>query len=270
MSKNEPGDFAEVLALEQLAADLFVGHSPQAGRQRVYGGQVVAQALRAAQLTNDSDHVVHSLHGYFIRAGDETRPIVFDVDRIRDGRSFSTRRVVARQTGGAIFNLSASFHRSEPDVEIDGSPANLDVPGPQECEGDDWDEISAVRLIPPQLLEPGHTMAWIKVTSSGDLSGVRDAGYLALAYSSDHIPMGAIRSAHPSGRPWEDFMSASLDHSIWFHRAPRVEEWLLHDLHFQSLRGSRGVAHGTIHNTDGVLVATVAQEGLLRPRKDWV
>lgn len=221
----------------------------------------------AAQLTNESDHVVHSLHGYFIRAGDESKPIVFDVDRIRDGRSFSTRRVVARQAGGALFSLSASFHRPEPDVEIDGKAVNLDVPGPEECIDDDWDRISGVREVPDRFLEPGHSMAWIKLARPGDLDPVASSGSLAVAYCSDHIPMGAIRRAHPSGGAWEDFMGASLDHSIWFHREADPEEWLLYEMHLQSLRGSRGVAHGTVHDASGRLIATVAQEGLLRPTK---
>ncbi len=259
--------FSDLLCLEELAADLYLGHSPQLGRQRVYGGQVVAQALMAAQLTNDADHLVHSLHGYFIRAGDESKPIVFDVDRIRDGRSFSTRRVVARQAGGAIFNLSASYHRAEPDVEIDGMAVNLDVPPPEECVDDDWDRVSEVREIPSELLDAGQTVAWVKIARPGDLSSVTDPGSLAMAYCSDHIPMGAIRSAHPSKGAWDDFMGASLDHSVWFHRQPNPEEWLLYDMRLQSLRGSRGVAHGTVHTAAGKLIATVAQEGLLRPRK---
>lgn len=267
MTSPSPATFAELLDLEQLAADLYIGHSPKFGRDRVYGGQVVAQALRAAQLTNESEHKVHSLHGYFIRAGDESKPIVFDVDRIRDGRSFSTRRVVARQSGGALFNLSASFHRSEPDVEIDGKAVNLNVPGPDECLDDDWDRISGVREIPEHLLDSGHSMAWIKIARPGDLGSIPDVGSLALSYCSDHIPMSAIRRAHPSGGAWEDFMGASLDHSIWIHREADPEEWLLYEMHLQSLRGSRGVAHGTIHSASGQLIATVAQEGLLRPAK---
>ncbi len=259
--------FGDLLALEELAADLYVGHSPQLGRQRVYGGQVVAQALMAAQLSNDADHLVHSLHGYFIRAGDETKPIVFDVDRIRDGRSFSTRRVVARQAGGAIFNLSASFHRDEPDIEIDGMAVTLDIPSPEDCVDDDWDRVSEVREIPSKFRDVGQTMAWVKIARPGDLTSITDPGSLAMAYCSDHIPMGAIRSAHPSQAAWDDFMGASLDHSVWFHRQPDPEEWLLYDMRLQSLRGSRGVAHGTVHTAAGKLIATVAQEGLLRPRK---
>lgn len=267
MTIPSPKNFGELLDLEEIAADLFVGHSPQKGRIRVYGGQVVAQALMAAQLTNEAEHQVHSLHGYFIRAGDETKPIVFDVDRIRDGRSFSTRRVVARQAGGAIFNLSASFHRAEPDAEIDGQTADFNIPGPDELTGEDWDDMSSVRMIPEDQLEPGHTKAWIRVEKLGDLSRLRDAGQLCMAFSSDHIPMGAIRSAHPSGLEWEEFMGASLDHSLWFHRDPEPGEWLLYDMRLQALRGSRGVAHGTVHNRAGDRIATVAQEGLLRPVK---
>lgn len=257
-------DLCELLDLEQLAADLFLARSPIRGRQRVYGGQVVAQALAAATRTLDSaDHRVHSLHGYFIRPGDETRPIVLDVDRIRDGRSFSTRSVVARQAVGAIFNLSASFHRDEPDVDVAPWAPDLGVPDPESLPRADWDDNSDVRPIPTE--ERGRARAWIRTARPDPLP---DAAWLhacALAYGSDHIPMDAVFSGHPRGAVWDDFMGASLDHSLWFHRPVRAEQWLLYDLKLQSLQGSRGVAHGTVHTADGVLVATLAQEGLIRP-----
>ncbi len=260
----EPSDFRELLELEEIAADLFVGYSPIKGRERVYGGQVVAQALTAAHLTVGANHRIHSLHGYFIRPGDETSPIVFDVDRIRDGRSFTTRRVVARQSGGAIFNLSASFHKDEPDIEFSRSVAALDdVKPPEECIAEDWDDLSEIRMVPDT--ESGRAMAWIKIARPANLEDATATEHAtALAYCSDHIPMDAIRRGHPSTGDWETFMGASLDHAVWFHRPARGDQWLLFDMRLQSLQGSRGVAHGTVHDQSGALIATIAQEGLLR------
>lgn len=267
-ASQPPTTFTELLNLDEVAADLFIGLSPLKGRPMVYGGQVVAQALWAATKTVPPEHTVHSLHSYFIRAGDEKRPIVFDVDRIRDGRSFSTRRVVARQAGGAIFNLSASFHKSEPDVQFAKPTPALDVASASECEGRPWDDISEVRTVPDT--EPGRVIAWIKIAKpkqlpTPDNPAGRACHAAALAYCSDHIPMGAIRSGHPSTADWEGFMGASLDHTVWFHRPTRADKWLLFDMQLQSLQGSRGVAHGTVHSSNGELVATIAQEGLLRP-----
>jgi acyl-CoA thioesterase II len=259
-------DLCDLLDLDELASDLFVARSPVLGRERVYGGQVVAQALAAAMRTlTSAQHRVHSLHGYFIRAGDETRPIVLDVDRIRDGRSFSTRSVVARQAGGAIFNLSASFHRDEPDVDVAPPVPDLDVPGPAGLERADWDDISDVRIVPTQ--DRGRARAWIRTVRPDRLPGDDRVHACALAYGSDHIPMDSIFAGHPSGADWTEFMSASLDHAVWFHRPTRADQWLLYDLKLQSLQGSRGVAHGTVHTADGVLVATLVQEGLVRPHR---
>lgn len=265
MTPGGDPDLCELLDLDEIAGDLFVASSPIRGRERVYGGQVVAQALAAAIRTLDAvDHRVHSLHGYFVRPGDESRPIVLDVDRIRDGRSFSTRSVVARQAMGAIFNLSASFHRDEPDVDVAPPLADLDVAQPQTLPREDWDSVSDVRLIPS---EPGRARAWIRSSRPDPLPDTAWLHACALAYGSDHIPMDAIFSGHPCGARWDDFMGASLDHAVWFHRPTRADQWLLFDLKLQSLQGSRGVAHGTVHTSDGVLAATLAQEGLIRPSR---
>lgn len=254
--------FLDLLDLEELAADLYSARSPIMGRTRVYGGQVVAQALEAARRTVDPDQHVHSLHGYFIRSGDENKPIILNVDRIRDGRSFSTRRVVAQQAGGAIFNLSASFHRSEPDEEY-ARPVDLsDVPPPEACELEVWDDISPIYLVPDTPM--GRAKAWCKIAIPERLPDDADLHAIAVAYVSDHIPMDSIRSGHPGTEEWDSFMGASLDHSVWLHRPVRADEWLLFDMQLQSLRGSRGTSHGTITTADGLLVATVAQEGLLR------
>ncbi|MEZ5377033.1 MAG: thioesterase family protein [Acidimicrobiales bacterium] len=259
-----PTNLVELLELEQLAAGLFLGRSAARGRERVYGGQVVAQALTAARSTVPDDHKVHSLHGYFIRAGDETVPIVFDVDLIRDGRSFTTRRVVARQPGGAIFNLSCSFHRDEPDVEFSRAVADLAVPPPDECIHEEWDDISDVRTVPGT--EPGRAIAWIRNALPDRLPDDPWVHTAAMVYASDHIPMDAVWSGNTEAQGYGEgtHMGASLDHSVWIHRESRADEWQLYDMRLQSLQGSRGVAHGTVHSADGVLIATVAQEGLLR------
>ncbi len=268
MTGSGPDNFIDLLELDQVAADLYIGHSPLKDRERVYGGQVVAQALAAATASlTATDHAVHSLHSYFIRSGDETKPIVFDVDRIRDGGSFSTRRVVARQAGGAIFNLSVSFHRDEPDAAYSASSAPENVPPPEDCIVEDWDDISAVRMVPD--MPTGQAMAWIKIAIPEQLGGLdthagRALHAAGMAYCSDHIPMDAVRSGHPSTDDWDTFMGASLDHAVWFHRPTRADEWLLFVLHLQSLRGSRGVASGSVYDQAGDLVATITQEGLLR------
>ena len=259
-------DLGDLLELDELASDLFVGRSPIKGRERVYGGQVVAQALAAALRTLETDeHRAHSLHGYFLRPGDESRPIVFDVDRIRDGRSFTTRSVVARQASGAIFNLSASFHRDEPDVDVAPPVPDLDVPAPETCERADWNDISDIRIVP--TTDTGRARAWIRTVRPAILPDAAWVHTCALAYGSDHIPMDAIFAGHPSGTTSDRFMSASLDHAVWFHRPTRADQWLLYDVRLQSLQGSRGVAHGTVHTTEGVLVATLVQEGLVRLRR---
>ncbi|MEZ5229574.1 MAG: thioesterase family protein [Acidimicrobiales bacterium] len=193
-----PTNLVELLELEQLRGGLFLGRSAARGRERVYGGQVVAQALTAARSTVPDDHKVHSLHGYFIRAGDETVPIVFDVDLIRDGRSFTTRRVVARQPGGAIFNLSCSFHRDEPDVEFSRAVADLAVPPPDECIHEEWDDISDVRTVPGT--EPGRAIAWIRNALPDRLPDDPWVHTAAMVYASDHIPMDAVWAATPRRR----------------------------------------------------------------------
>jgi acyl-CoA thioesterase II len=164
---------------------------------------------------------------------------------------------------GAIFNLSASFHRDEVDVDVAPPVPDLDVPGPEGLEREEWDTVSDVRVVPTD--ERGRARAWVRCSRPEKLP---DDGWVhacALAYGSDHIPMDAIFAGHPRGSAWDDFMGASLDHAVWFHRPVRGEEWLLYDVRLQSLQGSRGVAHSTVHTTDGTLVATLVQEGLIRP-----
>lgn len=254
------------LELEPHGADTFVGESPEYPWGRIYGGLVVAQALAAATATVDPEHHVHSLHAYFILGGVVTEPVRYEVDRIRNGRSFSTRRVVARQSAGAILNLSASFQRLEteqPDLQAIEAP---DAPDPETVPQSEWEAGFDYREVEFPAGE-GRSLAWARY--QGELSDDPRDHAAALAYLSDGNPMDAIFNLHPvkaEQDAWhETFVSASLDHSVWFHRPVRADEWVLFDLRSPTIGGSRGVARGEMFQ-DGVLVATVVQEGLLRVR----
>ena len=253
------------LELEPHGADVFVGVSPDYPWGRIYGGLVVAQALRAATRTVDPEHRVHSLHAYFILGGVPSEPVRYEVDRIRNGRSFSTRRVVARQSGGAILNLSASFQRDEDAPLVQGVDAPS-APAPHKVARSDWDAGMDYREVLPNP-SPGRSLAWARYDA--DL-GDDDAEHAcALAYLSDGNPMDAVFHRHPvkavEGEFHETFVSASLDHSIWFHAPVRADEYLLFDLTCPIIGGSRGIARGEVFQ-EGRLVASVAQEGLLRLR----
>ena len=261
-------DFVTLLALEAHGPDVFVGISPEYPWGRVYGGQVVAQALRAAQSTVDSDHLVHSLHAYFIRGGTSDEPIRYEVDRIRNGRSFVTRRVVARQSDGAILNLSCSFqvHEEQADVQESTLPADVGEPGSGVVE--DWDLLG--RRIAHR--STGRSAIWLRVRDDLGDDPVMQA--CALAFTSDDIPTDSVGSTHPRiDEVHEDdigygdvFIGASLDHAIWFHRPLPVDEWLLHDHRSHGLANARGLSVGEVFAPSGAHVATVAQEILIRER----
>ena len=256
-----PATFLELMDLEKVAEDFFVGQSPHYPWGRVFGGQVVAQSLRAAAATVNPEHRVHSLHAYFLLAGEVGKPILFQVERLRDGRSFSTRRVVARQDGGVILNIDLSFQRVEPEVDIQETNLPFDVPLPDELPISDWGAMGFTREIPPT---PGSAISrvWMKVHQELPNDPVLHA--CGLAYLSDHNPLDAIILSHPSGQNWESMMTASLDHAVWFHRRPKADEWMLFDMRGHGLTNARGMATGAIHSLSGVHLATVAQEGLVR------
>jgi acyl-CoA thioesterase-2 len=262
-------DFKTLLTLESHGPDVFVGVGPRYPWGRVYGGQVVAQALRAAFETVPEDHRVHSLHSYFIRGGDCEEPIRYEVDRIRNGRSFITRRVVARQSVGPILNLSASFQIREEQADVQECTMPADLPGPEALESDDWSEILERRVIPTQ---GARAASWLRVV--GPLGEDPVAQACALAYASDDIPTEAASKSHPlhptltqDPESWgQTFIGASLDHSIWFHRPGRNDDWMLHDFQGQGVVGGRGLTIGQVFGRDGVHVATVAQEILIRER----
>jgi acyl-CoA thioesterase-2 len=269
------------LDLEELDVNLYRGDNPgERHNQRVFGGLVGAQALRAATLTVESDHAPHSLHGYFLRGGKPGRPIVFHVDRIRDGRSFTTRRVVAVQFGEAIFNLTASFQRPEDDPTDYQVGAPADLPPPDEVpDRKPRDDVHArwLKQSPFQTKElgPGKTdehgvyastrRVWFRAKSPLPDDPLLHA--CALTYATD---MGALTAAVVPvfGDDWKaafgKIMSASLDHAVWFHRPIKVDQWHYYDLHAVSNQNSRGLVRGTIHDQSGALVASMTQEALIR------
>lgn len=255
-------DFATMMTLEAHGPDTFVGVGPGYPWGGLYGGQIVAQALRAAASTVDRGLGVHALHAFFIRRGDTAEPIRFEVDRLRNGRSFVTRSVVARQSTGAILNMSASFQAAEasPDVQAVEAPAVAPAEG---LEDTSWSPMFARRY--PMPRRGGRTVGWLRMLEAVGEDPVLQA--CALAYTSDDLPTEAVMALHPdfaADGTDEGWMSASLDHAIWFHRPVRAEDWLLQDFWCKGLVNSRGLALGRIFTPDGVHVATVAQEVLLR------
>jgi acyl-CoA thioesterase-2 len=261
-------DFATMMQLEEHGPDVYVGVGPRYPWGGLYGGQIVAQGLRAGAATVEDHFRVHSLHAYFIRRGDDKEPIRFEVDRLRNGRSFATRRVVARQAVGAILTMEVSFQVDEAghDVQIASLP---DVPSPEEVQGDTWTPMFERRFAAPRNSAPGRGVAWMRMVDAIGPDPVLQA--CALAYLSDDIPTDAVVALHPD-RPLADgieafdldFMSASLDHAIWFHRPLAADEWHIHDFASHGYLSSRGLAIGHVLTLDGTHVATVAQEVLLR------
>lgn len=268
-------DLSKLFELEPHGPDTFVGIGPRYPWGGLFGGQIVAQALRAAAITVDSEQQVHSLRAYFIRRGDHTEPIRFEVDRIRNGRSFSTRRVVARQAIGAILNLEASFHAPEDTADVQTVPMALSVPPPDDLASDAWSDAFDRRTVPRDDLPDdertgtGRAAAWMRVVA--DLSAIPTFDQLLhrcwLAYMSDDMPAETVRAAHPDFAGDDDHghtFTASLDHTIWFHRAFRADEWHLYDFSCHGFTGARGLGVGHVFTTDGTHVATVAQEVLMR------
>lgn len=276
-------DLLTVLDLEPLEHNIYRGHSRDIGTGRIYGGQVLAQSLVAASRTVDEDRPIHSMHGYFILPGDLTAPVVYFVDRLRDGGSFATRRVTAIQHGRAIFNMSASFHREESGVEH--QTPMPDVPGPEgltpEVEllrgmqdripdhlrevltQDRPLDIRPVDPVDPFDPEPHPPIRHVWVRARGEVSEPLDH-YAILAYASDYGLLGAALQPHGITFRRSNIMVASLDHAIWFHRSFRVDQWLLYAMESPTTGGARGFARGSFYTRDGVLIASTAQEGLVR------
>jgi acyl-CoA thioesterase-2 len=273
-----------LLDLEPIEVNIFRGVSPDEDRQRVFGGQVAGQALVAAGRTVERGHV-HSLHAYFLRPGDPSVPILYEVDRIRDGRSFTTRRVVAIQHGRAIFNLSASFHVDEPGFEhqvpmpdvppAESFPTWQERMAPWKDAMGDW--YSRPRPIDLRWVEdvdenPFHRRR--AVTEPVQRVWLRAAGSLpddpllhacVVAYASDLTLLDTALLPHAREVGHEQFMMASLDHAMWFHRPFRADDWLLYHQTSPAASSARGLAQGSIFRRDGDLAVTVIQEGLIRP-----
>ncbi|MDV6012929.1 acyl-CoA thioesterase II [Haloechinothrix sp. LS1_15] len=270
-----------LLDLEKIEENIYRGFSPEHSPVRVFGGQVAGQALVAAGRTVPSERGVHSLHAYFIRGGDPSVPILYQVDRIRDGRSFTTRRVVAIQHGKAIFSLSASFQVAEEGIEhateMPGVPDPESLPTLQERLGDFADQLGVharrrpidLRYVndPPWVTREdggraGRNQVWMR--ADGLLPDDELLHVCVLTYASDMTLLDSALARH--GVYWEmdKVLGASLDHALWFHRPFRADEWLLYDTESPTASGSRGLATGRFFSRDGRLIATVVQEGLLR------
>lgn len=279
-------ELIDLLDLETIDVNLFRGTQPDTLLQRVFGGQVAAQALVAGARTVEPEREVHSLHSYFLRPGDTAVPIVYDVERIRDGKSFSTRRIVARQHGRAIYFMTASFQ--VPEQGFEHQDLMPQVPSPADSidlgelfrqrapeNGDEWvREWAALELrfvgdsrpggALPNDEHPSQSRLWIRV--NGDLGEDDLLHRAAFTYASDMTLLGSTLVAHGTHVSHPTMQSASLDHTIWFHRPFRADDWLLYDQVSPSASGARGLALGRLFTEDGTLVATVAQEGLIRRR----
>ena len=257
-------DVSRVFELEPHGPDTYVGESPAYPWGRIYGGLVIAQALWAATHTVNPEHAVHSLHAYFILGGDFGEPVRYEVDRVRNGRSFTTRRVVARQSTGAILTLACSFQVEEsgPDTQPADFPA--DVPKPQDLKS--HFDAGAERCDVKVADAPPRSTCWARFPHSlADDPRLQACG---VAYLSDENAMGAVHASHPEGRGEHGtMMGASLDHSVWFQRPARADDWLLLDMAGHGIIGSRGLTTGQVFDQKGTHVATIAQEGLLRSRK---
>ena len=279
----------DVLALDERSTDCYIGQTPRSPLQRIFGGQVAAQALTAANATVPADRAVHSLHSYFLRAGDPHEEIRYEVDRIREGRSFSTRRVVARQNRKgedvAVFALTADFTAGERAV-VEHSLPMPDVPGPEGLPG--LDEVLAAhpdrertaraigQAVEQRYLEdpydpapkrPPHTESryWMRVT--GQLPDDDQVHAAALTFASD-LTLLSAGLARAGGGWGGGVVGASLDHAVWFHRPVRADDWFLYETDSPAAASGRALCLGQIWAADGTHVATVAQEGLLRSRAE--
>jgi acyl-CoA thioesterase-2 len=278
----------DILDLEQLEVNLFRGRSPQVTWQRVFGGQVIGQALVAACRTVDvKERPPHSLHAYFLLAGDPKIPIIYDVERVRDGKSFTTRRVKAIQHGQPIFIMSVSFHRNEPGLSHQAKMPDVPSPDelPSEAELRDrvlpmmpepvrryYERERPIELRPVEygrylgkVIEDGRFNVWIRAT--GKLPDEPAIHQCVLAYASDMTLLDSALIPHGRSVFEKTIMAASLDHALWLHRPFRADDWLLYAQDSPNMAGARGFSRGLIFARDGTLVASVAQEGLVRERR---
>ncbi|AHG42808.1 acyl-CoA thioesterase II [Pseudomonas syringae] len=282
-------DLVELLTLEAIEENLFRGRSQDLGFRQLFGGQVLGQSLSAASQTVEDTRHVHSLHGYFLRPGDAGLPVVYQVDRVRDGGSFSTRRVTAIQKGKPIFTCSASFQYDEEGFEHQATMPQ--IVGPENLPSELELLTSRAHLIPeaahdkflrpkpiqfrpvtaedPYDPKPGEPVKYVWFRADGSLPDIQALHRYMLAYASDFNLL--TTSLRPHGKTvWQrDMQVASLDHSLWFHNDLRTDDWLLYAMDSPWAGNSRGFSRGSVFNRAGQLVASVSQEGLIRHRKDW-
>lgn len=276
----------DILDLEQIEENLFRGQSPDVGWQRLFGGLVISQALAATQRTVPADRFVHSLHAYFLRPGDPSIPVVYEVDRIRDGGSFTTRRAVAIQHGKPIFALSASFQIDEPGLEH--QIAMPDITPPEDLPDSDtiyenflrdapehirrfWLREKPVEIRPVSMthyissdrLEPSQHV-WVR--ANGEVPADRHTAAAVLAYVSDMTLLDTTLFPHGTSVFDKAIQGASLDHAMWFHADPDFSDWLLYTQDSPFSGAARGLSRGAIYTRSGRLIASVAQEGLIRKR----
>jgi acyl-CoA thioesterase-2 len=282
-SNNTIEELLQLMELETLEVNLFRGESRDIGTPRVFGGQVLAQSIIAASRTVD-EGTIHSLHAYFLRAGDPEAPIVYDVDRNRDGRSFKSRRVVAIQHGRPIFTLAASFQLEQEGLEHQFEMP--DVPMPEDLSSESNVPEDRLAEVPPLLRrwftrtgpfdfrpvqktdvfnphpQPPFSNIWFRLTEKIDVSDLMHRALMA--YASDFHLVGTATLPHGISFIHDDLVMASLDHAMWFHRQARVDDWLLYSCDSPSSSGGRGLARGSIYDRNGSLVASTIQEGMIR------
>ncbi len=284
MNTETINELIHILDLEEIEKNYYLATSPNEGWQRVYGGQVIGQALVAASRTVPEDRRAHSLHGYFLRPGDTTIPILYSVDRIRDGKSFTTRRVVAIQHGRPIFNMSISFQTLEDGFDHQFPMPDAPAPDSLKSERDLRDEwlaslpekptdwvsserpiemrpVDPVNIFQPEKRQP-QQMCWMK--AKNPLPDDPRLHQCVLAYLSDWSLLDTATLPHAVSFTQNNMQMASLDHAMWFHRSFRADEWLLYVQDSPSASGARGLNRGLIYDQRGMLVASAAQEGLIR------
>ena len=279
---RDADELVELLDLETIDDNLFRGAQMPTSRPIVFGGQAAAQSLVAASRTVGEGFHVHSLHSYFLQPGDPSTPTIYDVENLRDGRSFLTRRVIAQQHGRPIYAQTASFHKEEPGFEH--QEPMPDVPDPEDCRpvsrrtrdelhADQW-AVADIRVIGSSAVggleddptRPGRQRVWLRVSSQLPEDPFWHAA--AFTYLSDMTLAGATLSAHGLSFASGDVFLASLDHSVWFHRPFRADEWWLYDQHSPATANGRGLVLARVFQPGRGLVASVAQEAVLRPRKE--
>ena len=277
-------ELIELLSLERLEDNLFRGQSRDIGTKYVFGGQVLGQALSAAQATVDGGRMAHSLHAYFLRAGDIAAPVIFDVDRARDGHSFSVRRVTAIQHGQPILVFASSFQKAEPGVEHQFHMP--EVPQPEDVEPTVAPAPEIMAKLPAKMQRwlsrmgpfemrpiyprdevkppkrPPYQQVWLRLVDK--VEATPELHQSLLAYASDFYLLGTTTFPHGISYYQPNVQMASLDHAMWFHRPFRVDDWLLYSLDSPTACNARGLARGQFFTRDGALVASVAQEGLIR------